>query len=85
MNLSTRDQQVIWHPYTQVQLNDPPIAITKGEGAYLFDDSGKRYIDGVSSWWVNIHGHAHPYIAKKVAEQLNKLEHVIFAGFTHQP
>ncbi len=85
MNLSTRDQQVIWHPYTQVQLNDPPIAISKGEGAYLFDDNGKRYIDAVSSWWVNIHGHAHPYIAKKVAEQLNKLEHVIFAGFTHQP
>ena len=85
MTLSARDQQVIWHPYTQMQLSGPPIAIIKGEGAYLFDDTGKKYIDAVSSWWVNIHGHAHPYIAKKVAEQLNKLEHVIFAGFTHEP
>jgi adenosylmethionine-8-amino-7-oxononanoate aminotransferase len=50
----------------------------------LFDEAGKQYIDAVSSWWVNIHGHAHPYIAKKVAEQLQKLEHVIFAGFTHE-
>ncbi|HTK18665.1 MAG TPA: adenosylmethionine--8-amino-7-oxononanoate transaminase, partial [Mucilaginibacter sp.] len=54
-------------------------------GACLYDENGKRYIDAVSSWWVNIHGHAHPYIAQKVAEQLNKLEHVIFAGFTHEP
>jgi adenosylmethionine-8-amino-7-oxononanoate aminotransferase len=57
----------------------------RGEGACLYDENGKRYIDAVSSWWVNIHGHAHPYIAQKVAEQLNKLEHVIFAGFTHEP
>ncbi len=85
MNLTSRDQQVIWHPYTQMQLNDPPIAIIKGEGVYLFDEAGKKYIDAGSSWWVNIHGHAHPFIAKKVAEQLNTLEHVIFAGFTHQP
>lgn len=85
MSLSSRDQQVIWHPYTQMQLSGPPIGIIKGEGAWLFDDAGKRYIDAVSSWWVNIHGHAHPYIAKKITEQLNKLEHVIFAGFTHEP
>jgi adenosylmethionine-8-amino-7-oxononanoate aminotransferase len=62
----------------------PPIPIIRGEGALLFDESGKRYIDSGSSWWVNIHGHAHPYIAQKVAEQLQKLEHVIFAGFTHE-
>lgn len=85
MNLSARDQQVIWHPYTQMQLSQPPIGITKGEGAYLFSDNGKKYIDAVSSWWVNIHGHAHPYIAKRVSEQLIQLEHVIFAGFTHEP
>lgn len=85
MNLSVRDQQVIWHPYTQMQLSGPPVSIVRGEGAYLFDDSGKKFIDAISSWWVNIHGHAHPYIAKKVSEQLNKLEHVIFAGFTHEP
>ncbi len=85
MNLSARDQQVIWHPYTQMQISDPPVAIIKGEGTYLFSEDGKKYIDAVSSWWVNIHGHAHPYIAQKVVEQLTKLEHVIFAGFTHEP
>lgn len=85
MSLSARDSRVIWHPYTQMQLSGPPIAIVKGQGAYLFDDSGKKYIDAVSSWWVNIHGHAHRRIAKKIAEQANKLEHVIFAGFTHEP
>jgi adenosylmethionine-8-amino-7-oxononanoate aminotransferase len=85
MNLSERDQNVIWHPYTQMKGADFPISIIKGEGTYLFDENGKKYIDAVSSWWVNLHGHAHPYIAKKVSEQLNTLEHVIFAGFTHQP
>src|SRR5665213_750151 len=85
MNLSERDQKIIWHPYTQMKDNDLPIAIVKGEGAYLFDDHGKKYIDAVSSWWVNLHGHAHPYIAKKLSEQLIKLEHLMFAGFTHQP
>jgi len=83
MNLVERDLNVIWHPYTQMKTALPPVPIVRGEGACLFDEDGKKYIDGVSSWWVNIHGHAHPYIAKKVAEQLTKLEHVIFAGFTH--
>jgi adenosylmethionine-8-amino-7-oxononanoate aminotransferase len=63
----------------------PPVPIVRGEGACLYDENGKCYIDAVSSWWVNIHGHAHPYIAQKVAGQLKKLEHVIFAGFTHEP
>jgi adenosylmethionine-8-amino-7-oxononanoate aminotransferase len=83
MSLVNRDLKVIWHPYTQMKTALPPIPIVRGEGACLYDEDGKCYIDAVSSWWVNIHGHAHPYIAKKVAEQLNKLEHVIFAGFTH--
>jgi len=83
MNLVERDLKVIWHPYTQMQTAKPPVPIVRGEGACLYDEDGKKYIDGVSSWWVNIHGHSHPYIAKKVAEQLTKLEHVIFAGFTH--
>jgi len=61
------------------------IAITKGEGVYLIDEDGNRYIDAISSWWVNLHGHSHPYIAQKVAEQLSVLEHCIFAGFTHEP
>jgi adenosylmethionine-8-amino-7-oxononanoate aminotransferase len=83
MSLTDRDIKVIWHPYTQMKTALPPIPIVRGEGAYLFDEDGKKYIDAISSWWVNIHGHSHPYIAQKVAEQLIKLEHVIFAGFTH--
>ncbi|RDC58599.1 adenosylmethionine--8-amino-7-oxononanoate transaminase [Pedobacter chinensis] len=85
LNLTERDQKVIWHPYTQMKNALPHIPIVRGEGVYVFDEKGKKYIDAVSSWWVNIHGHSHPYIAKKVAEQLNVLEHVIFAGFTHEP
>ncbi len=82
-SLVERDRDLIWHPYTQMQNAAPPIPIVRGEGVYLIAEDGKKYIDAVSSWWVNIHGHSHPYIAQKVAEQLNRLEHVIFAGFTH--
>lgn len=85
MSLVNRDLNIIWHPYTQMQTALPPVPIVRGEGACLYDETGKCYIDAVSSWWVNIHGHAHPYIAQKVSEQLRKLEHVIFAGFTHEP
>ena len=84
MNLVERDKRVIWHPYTQMKTTLPPIPIVSGLGARLYDEAGKMYIDAISSWWVNIHGHAHPHIAKKVSEQLNKLDHVIFAGFTHE-
>ncbi|SMO69523.1 adenosylmethionine--8-amino-7-oxononanoate transaminase [Solitalea koreensis] len=83
MTLADRDLQAIWHPYTQMKTAAPPIPIVKGEGLYLIDEKGKRYMDMVASWWVNIHGHSHPYIAEKVFEQLKTLEHVIFAGFTH--
>jgi len=85
MNLSERDQQVVWHPFTQMKTAAPPIAIISGKGACLFDDNGNKYIDGISSWWTNTHGHSHPYIAQKIAEQASKLEHVIFADFTHEP
>jgi len=85
LTLSERDKKNIWHPYTQMKLADLPIAIVRGEGAHLFDDANKKYIDAVSSWWVNVHGHAHPHIAKKIFSQLQTLEHVIFAGFTHAP
>src|ERR1022692_198166 len=84
-SLAERDKEVIWHPYTQMKTAALSIGIVKGEGAYLFDENGNKYIDAVSSWWTNLHGHAHPYIAKKVSKQLQTLEHVIFAGFTHQP
>lgn len=85
MSLRKRDAEVIWHPYTQMKNPLPHIPIVRGEGVYLYDEQDKKYIDAVSSWWVNIHGHAHPYIADKVFEQLKTLEHVIFAGFTHEP
>ena len=85
MTLSERDSKVIWHPYTQMQTASLPVAIVRGEGARLYDENGKEYIDAIASWWVNVHGHANQYIADKMSEQLRKLEHVIFAGFTHQP
>ncbi len=85
VSLSQRDQQVIWHPYTQHQHSGMPIPVIRGEGALLFDDAGNSYIDAISSWWVNIHGHANPYIASKIYQQALHLEHVIFAGFTHEP
>lgn len=85
MTLAQRDQKVIWHPYTQMKTAALPVSIVRGEGALLYAEDGKEYIDAVASWWVNLHGHAHPHIAQKVAKQLQTLEHVIFAGFTHQP
>ena len=83
-NLSERDRAVIWHPFTQMQTAPLPIPIVRGEGSVLYDANGREYLDMISSWWVNLHGHAHPHIARRVSEQLNTLEHVIFAGFTHQ-
>ncbi|MGA0560438.1 adenosylmethionine--8-amino-7-oxononanoate transaminase [Larkinella sp. VNQ87] len=83
LSLAERDKAVIWHPFTQMQTAPLPIPIVRGEGTLLFTEEGKTYIDAVSSWWVNIHGHSHPHIAEKVAQQLRTLEHVIFAGFTH--
>jgi adenosylmethionine-8-amino-7-oxononanoate aminotransferase len=84
-SLSERDTRVIWHPYTQHQTFESPIPIVKGEGALLFDAGGNSYIDAVSSWWVNLHGHAHPYIAEKIYRQALALEQVIFTHFTHEP
>ncbi|MFD2937853.1 adenosylmethionine--8-amino-7-oxononanoate transaminase [Spirosoma flavum] len=83
--LAERDQAVLWHPFTQMQTAPLPIPIVRGSGSILYDADGREYIDMISSWWVNLHGHAHPHIAKRVSEQLQTLEHVIFAGFTHQP
>lgn len=85
MSLSSIDKNLIWHPYTHLKLGGDNIVIIKSEGIYLYAEGGKRYIDAVSSWWVNIHGHSHPYIAKKIYEQFLKLDQIIFAGFTHEP
>lgn len=84
-NLSQRDAAVVWHPFTQHQIEPISIPITHGKGVYLYDADGKQYIDAISSWWVNIHGHGHPYLAQKIYEQALKIEQVIFAGFTHEP
>ena len=85
MTLQERDSQYLWHPYTQHKTAAPPIAITKGEGALLWDENGKQYIDAIASWWVNPFGHSNKYIADAVYRQLTSLEHVLFGGFTHEP
>jgi adenosylmethionine---8-amino-7-oxononanoate aminotransferase len=82
-----RDLRNIWHPCTQVQeqKSTPPILIEKGDGIYLIDRNGKRYIDVISSWWVNLFGHNHPRLNKALKEQLDHMAHVMFAGITHLP
>lgn len=83
--LRERDKKNILHPFTTYKVDEFNIPIVKGKGAVLWDENGKDYIDAVGSWWVNIHGHAHPYINQKISEQMNRLEHVMFSGFTHEP
>jgi adenosylmethionine-8-amino-7-oxononanoate aminotransferase len=85
LTLSERDKSVVWHPFTQMLTAQKPLGIVRGEGAYLFAEDGLRYLDMTSSWWVNLHGHCHPYIAEKITEQLHTLEQVIFADCTHLP
>jgi len=75
----------IWHPFTNSALDPAPIEIESAEGVWLCAKDGRKIIDAVSSWWVNLHGHANPRIAAAIAEQARKMEHVILAGFTHQP
>jgi adenosylmethionine---8-amino-7-oxononanoate aminotransferase len=79
-----QDLKCVWHPYTQAETSPPPIQIIRGEGSYLYTSDGRRLIDAISSWWVNLHGHTHPHIVAKIGEQAKVLEHVIFAEFTHQ-
>lgn len=85
--LQKRDLAHVWHPCAQMKDYEkfPPKVITKGEGVWLYDEDGKRYLDAVSSWWVNLFGHANPRISKVLAEQAMTLEHTIFANFTHKP
>jgi adenosylmethionine---8-amino-7-oxononanoate aminotransferase len=84
-DLIRKDQQYIWHPFTPQKPQPEAIGIVKGEGSLLFDEEGNQFIDAISSWWVTLHGHAHPYIAEKIYQQALTLEQVIFAGFTHAP
>lgn len=82
-----RDLAVLWHPCTQMKDHEqlPLIPIKKGEGIWLEDFEGNRYLDAISSWWVNVFGHANPKINQRIKAQVDQLEHVIMAGFTHQP
>lgn len=84
-NLINRDKSLIWHPYTQEKTAHPVRAITHGKGAYIYDEAGNAILDLISSWWCNVHGHANPEIANALHQQALTLEHVIFAGFTHEP
>lgn len=85
MSLADRDQRVLWHPYTQMRTAPAPLEVVRGEGVWLSTEDGRRIMDGVSSWWVNIHGHSHPKLNEALAAQARELEHVIFAGCTHRP
>jgi adenosylmethionine-8-amino-7-oxononanoate aminotransferase len=85
MNLSQRDKKHNWHPYTQHKTAADFPAIVKGEGALLWDENGKEYIDAIASWWVNPYGHSNKFIADAIYKQLTSLEHVLFGGFTHEP
>lgn len=85
MTTATLDHRHVWHPFTQAQTAPAALPIVRGEGAYLYGEDGKAYCDLISSWWVNLHGHAHPAIAAAIAQQAATLEHVLFAGFTHAP
>jgi adenosylmethionine-8-amino-7-oxononanoate aminotransferase len=80
-----RDRAHLWHPYTQMKTAPAPLPIVRGEGVYLYTEDGRRILDGISSWWVNIHGHAHPRLNQALIEQAKQLEHVVFAGCTHLP
>jgi adenosylmethionine-8-amino-7-oxononanoate aminotransferase len=85
VELIALDRQHLWHPFTQAATAPDPIPIRNAEGAWLTATDGKRYLDLISSWWVTLHGHAHPAIAAAIADQAHQLEQVIFAGFTHEP
>ncbi|HQR50691.1 MAG TPA: adenosylmethionine--8-amino-7-oxononanoate transaminase [Methylophilaceae bacterium] len=86
-DLLNRSLAAVWHPCTQMKAHEtmPLVPIARGEGVWLYDFDGRRYLDAVSSWWVNLFGHANPCISTALKDQLDKLEHVILAGFTHQP
>lgn len=85
MDLVERDSRVLWHPYTQAKIAPAPLPVVRGKGVWLELADGRRILDGISSWWVNIHGHSHDYLNEALAKQAAELEQVIFAGFTHQP
>ena len=86
-HLVKKDLRVVWHPCTQMKDHEkiPMIPIKSGKGVWLYDYDGKKYLDAISSWWVNLFGHSNSYINKSIKSQLSQLEHVLLAGFTHEP
>ncbi|PKO73513.1 MAG: adenosylmethionine--8-amino-7-oxononanoate transaminase [Betaproteobacteria bacterium HGW-Betaproteobacteria-17] len=86
-DLLSRTRAAVWHPCTQMKQMEavPPLAIARGEGAWLIDTDGRRYLDAISSWWVNLFGHCNPRINAAIIDQLGKIEHVMLAGATHEP
>jgi len=84
-SLLDRDRACLWHPYTQMLTAPAPIPVVRAQGVYLYTEDGQRILDGISSWWVNIHGHSHPKLNEALAAQARQLEHVVFAGCTHRP
>ena len=86
-NLVARSLASVWHPCTQMQHHEamPLVPVSHGNGAWLYDTSGRRYLDAISSWWVNLFGHANPRINAALKDQLDRLEHAMLAGFTHEP
>jgi adenosylmethionine-8-amino-7-oxononanoate aminotransferase len=85
MDLSARDRKVVWHPFSQHGLNQALLPVESAKGAHLKLSDGREILDAISSWWVNIHGHSHPSVVEAIRKQGSTLEHVIFAGFTHEP
>lgn len=85
MDYALLDKKFVWHPFTQMRdwIRDDILVIDRGEGVWLYDTAGKKYIDGVSSLWVTVHGHAHPYINEAIKKQLDKIAHTTFLGLTH--
>ena len=85
--LEARSLAAVWHPCTQMKRHEaaPPIAIERASGPWLYGSDGQRYLDGISSWWVNLFGHSHPHIRAALADQMERLDHVMLAGFTHAP
>ena len=84
-SLSKRDQKHLWHPLTQHKLHPEMLAIAKAKGAVLYDEHGKEYIDGIASWYTCMYGHCNDYILEKVHQQMQRLDQVVFSGFTHEP
>jgi adenosylmethionine---8-amino-7-oxononanoate aminotransferase len=85
MSIVDRDRAVLWHPYTQMLTAPAPLPIARGKGVWLYTEDGRSILDGISSWWVNIHGHSHPKLNAALAAQAGELEQVVFAGCTHRP